>query len=105
MTSLSDLPDLQSPCTEDASSLVLGQVPGGDTNLIRLSFALLLGGWGWCLTVRHLLVTTSISFSIILLISVGFFICSGLFAVLVVFSQEVVAVILFLRQAINYLDA
>jgi hypothetical protein len=104
MTSLSDLPDLQSPCTEDASSLVLCQVPGGDTDLIWLSFALLLGGWGYGLTVRHLLVPTSISFGVILLISVAFFIFTGLFALLVVFGQEVVAVILFWGETINYLD-
>ena len=58
VTSLADLPDLQSPCTEDTSPLVLGQVSGGYPDLVWLAFAWLLCGYWRRLTVRHLLVTT-----------------------------------------------
>lgn len=100
-----NLPDLQSPRTEHTGSLVLGQVPGCDADLVRLAFALLLCGCGSLLTLCHLLITTGITIGFVLLIGVAFLICTGLFTILIVLGQEVVPVILFSPQTFNSVDA
>jgi len=71
MASQTNLPNLQSPRTEDASPLVLGQVPGGDADLVRLTFALLLYGYSWRLTVCHFLIAASVTIGCLRLVRVS----------------------------------
>lgn len=105
MVSWTNLPYLQSPCAKDASPLVFCQVPGGDSDLVRLTLALLLCGCGGGLTVCHLLVTTNIIVGFVWLVGVTFLIQSSLFTIRVVVCQEVVSVILFFAQMIKWVDA
>lgn len=98
-----DLPDLQSPSTENTSPLVLGQVSGGDTDFVWLTFALLLGRCGRGLTVSHLLVATGITIAFVLLGGIPFLIHTRLFTFLVVSCQEVVSFIaLFANKSIRW---
>lgn len=97
-----NLPDLQSSCTENAGPLVLCQVPGGNADLVRLAFALLLCGCCSASTVCHFLFTTDIITGFVLLIGFTFLIQTSLFTIRIVLRQEVVFVILF--SANNQLD-
>lgn len=92
------VPDLQSPCTEDTSPFVLGQVSRGYADLVGLAFALWLRGCSCGWTVCHLLVTPGITIGSSELVGFLLAIQTSLFGVLVVFCQEVVSVVLFFRK-------